>query len=203
MGFNNTNIILASSSLTRHHLLEKAGVPHLVEVPRVDEEEIKRSMRSEGARGIEIAEVLAEAKAVSVSRKHRGEITLGADQILECDDTIFDKPRDRREAEHQLKLLRGKPHKLISYAIIARDSVRLWGGVETATLTVRANASDEFIGDYITAVGKDILSSVGSYQIESLGVQLFSKIEGSHFTILGLPLLSVLDYLRDNGVLKI
>ena len=195
-------VVLASSSASRQNLLERAGVPHRVEPSKVDEEEVKRSMRAAGKTRLELAEALADLKATTVSRKHPGRLVLGADQILDCDGKSFDKPSDFAKAKEQLKALRGKSHKLISYAVIVQDSVRVWSGVDTATVTIRPNVSDQFIDNYIARCGQDILSTTGVYKAESLGVQLFSKIEGNHYAILGLPLLSLLDYLRETGVLE-
>ncbi|MBH68029.1 MAG: septum formation protein Maf [Rhodospirillaceae bacterium] len=195
-------VVLASSSASRQKLLERAGVPHRVEPSKVDEEEVKRSMRAVGKTSLELAEALADLKATTVSRKHPGRLVLGADQILDCDGKSFDKPSDFANAKEQLKALRGKSHKLISYAVIVQDSVRVWSGVDTATVTIRPNVSDQFIDNYIARCGQDILSTTGVYKAESLGVQLFSKIEGNHYAILGLPLLSLLDYLRETGVLE-
>ncbi|MFT5487091.1 MAG: septum formation protein [Paracoccaceae bacterium] len=195
-------IVLASASITRRGLLEGAGVPHIVEPSRVDEDEIKISLRAEGANGTAIAEVLAEAKAMYVSRKHPDKMVLGADQVLECDGETFDKPVDRDDALNQLQRLRGKCHSLISYAVMARGGQRIWQAVDCATLEIRADASDEFLNAYLDAAGDDAFNGPGGYRIESLGAQLFSHIDGSHFTILGLPMLALLDYLRANGVLK-
>lgn len=195
-------IILASASITRRSLLEGAGVPHIVEPSRVDEDEIKISLRAEGADGTAIAEVLAEAKAMYVSRKHPDRMVLGADQVLECDGQTYDKPVDLDDAFSQLQALRGKPHRLISYAVMARGGQRIWQAVDRATLEIRADASDDFLHAYLEAAGDDAFNGPGGYRIESLGVQLFSRIDGSHFTILGLPMLALLDYLRANGVLK-
>ena len=195
------SIVLASASITRRRLLEGAGVPHIVEPSRVDEDEIKLSMRAEQATGVEIVEVLAEAKAVYVSRKHPASIVLGADQVLESNGTTFDKPVDRTDALVQLQSLRGVKHQLISYAVIVRGGARVWQGVDRATLEIRADATDEFFNAYLDAAGNDAFNGPGGYRIESLGAQLFSKVDGSHFTILGLPMLALLDYLRANGVL--
>ena len=195
-------IVLASASITRHRLLDGAGVPHLVEPSRVDEDEIKLSLRAAGATGTEIAEVLAEAKAVYVSRKHADVMVLGADQVLECDGETYDKPVDRADALAQLQALRGKRHELISYAVIVRGGARIWQAVDRAALEIRADASDAFLESYLDAAGRDAFNGPGGYRIESLGAQLFSRIDGSHFTILGLPLLPLLDYLRANGVLN-
>lgn len=196
------SIVLASASMTRRGLLEGAGVAHIVVPSRVDEDEIKISLRAEGADGTAIAEVLAEAKAMYVSRKHPGKMVLGADQVLECDGRTYDKPVDLDDALDQLQSLRGKSHNLISYAVMARGGQRIWQAVDRAALEVRADASDEFLQAYLEAAGADAFNGPGGYRIESLGAQLFSRIDGSHFTVLGLPMLALLDYLRANGVLK-
>ncbi|MEE2661910.1 MAG: Maf family protein [Pseudomonadota bacterium] len=196
-----TTIVLASSSASRQKLLDGAGIPHSVEPSKVDEEEVKRSMREAGRTGIELAEALAELKAMTISRKQPGKLVLGADQILDCDGKTFDKPRNSAIAAEHLRFLRGKSHQLISYAVIVQDNVRVWSAVETAKITIRSNLSDQFIDNYITRCGLDILSTVGVYKAESLGAQLFSKVQGSHYTILGLPLLPLLHYLRETGVI--
>tara|TARA_Y100000588_G_scaffold45461_1_gene42973 strand:+ start:435 stop:1067 length:633 start_codon:yes stop_codon:yes gene_type:complete len=195
-------IILASSSEARRSLLEKAGIPHSVEPSKIDEVEVKKSLRAEGITSVELAETLANLKATTVSRNHPGKLVLGVDQTLDLDNTIFDKPRDFSEAAAQLKYLRGQSHHLTTYAVIAQDGLRIWSAVDTARLTIRANMSDQFINNYLACCGINLLSTAGLYKVESVGVQLFSKIEGSHYTILGLPLLSLLDYLRENGVLE-
>lgn len=193
-------IVLASASQTRRTLLEAAGVPFEVVPSRVDEDEIKDSMRAEGASGIEIAEVLAEAKARYVSRKFADRMVLGADQVLEFEGRTFDKPVDPDDARRQLRELRGKRHELISYAVIVRGGERIWQGVDRARLHMR-EASDAFIDAYIDAAGPDAFNGPGGYRVESLGVQLFARIDGSHYTILGLPMFALLDYLRANRIL--
>ncbi len=200
IGGSGEQIVLASGSITRRRLLEAAGVPFDVEPANVDEDEFKLGLRAEGAAGIEIAEVLAEAKAMYVSRKRAGRMILGADQILECDGETFDKPVNREDAVRQLRSLRGRRHELISYAVIVRDGQRIWQGVDRARLEMR-ETSDEFIDAYLDTIGDDVYNGPGGYRVEALGVQLFRRIDGSHYTILGLPLLALLDYLRDNGIL--
>ena len=194
-------IVLASASVTRRGLLAAAGVPFDVEPSRVDEDEIKNSMRAEGASGVEIAEVLAEAKARYVARKYPDRMVLGADQVLDCDGDIYDKPVDRADAAAQLRRLRGRRHTLISYAVVMRGGQRIWQAVDRARLEMR-DVSDDFIDGYLAAAGADAFNGPGGYRVESLGVQLFAKIDGSHYTILGLPLLELLDYLRANGILR-
>ena len=202
IGSSAADIVLASASKTRRALLERAGVPHIVEPSRVDEDELKLGLRAEGASPVEIAEVLAEAKAMYVSRKHPDAMVLGADQILALDDDTFDKPRDRADALAQLQRLRGRRHDLISYAVIVRGGQRVWQGVDRARLTVRADATDAFLDAYLEAAGDDVFNGPGGYRVESIGIQLFSEIDGAHYTILGLPLLALLDYLRANGILN-
>lgn len=202
IGTPSAPVVLASASMTRRRLLEGAGVPHIVEPSRVDEDGIKLSLRAEGATGVEIAEVLAEAKAVYVSRKHPESMVLGADQVLECDGGTYDKPVDRADAMAQLQALRGRRHELISSAVIVRGGTRIWQAVDRATLEIRADATDGFLDSYLDAAGDDVFNGPGGYRIESLGAQLFSRIDGSHFTILGLPMMPLLDYLRANGVLN-
>jgi len=197
-----SRIVLASASRTRRSLLEGAGVPHIVEPSRVDEEELKTGLRAEGVSPVEIAEVLSEAKAMYVSRKHPDAMVLGADQILALGEDTFDKPVDREDALSQLQRLRGHKHELISYAVIVRGGQRIWQAVDRATLVVRADASDAFFDAYLDAAGDDAFNGPGGYRVESLGVQLFSAIDGAHYTILGLPLLALLDYLRANGILE-
>ena len=193
-------LVLASASVTRRSLLAAAGVPFEVAPARVDEDEIKRALRADGASGLEVAEILAEAKALYGSRKFPGRMVLGADQILDCGGRLYDKPVDRADALGQLKSLRGQRHELVSYAVIVRDGERIWQGHDRARLEIR-NASDEFLEAYLDAAGDDAFNGPGGYRVESLGVQLFARIDGSHYTILGLPFLELLDYLRANGVL--
>lgn len=202
IGSSEVSIVLASASITRRNLLESAGVPHTVEPSRVNEDKIKIDLQANGASGSQIAGVLAKAKAVYVSRKHPDKMVLGGDQVLECNGEIFSKPVDRDDALSQLQVLRGKRHSLISYAVIARGGRRIWRAFDRVTLEVRADASDDFLNAYLDAAGDDAFNGPGGYRIESLGAQLFSSIDGSHFTVLGLPLLPLLDYLRVNGVLK-
>ena len=203
VGSANKKIVLASASPTRALLLKAAGVPYTVKPSRVDEEEFKISMGTDGASPVEIAEVLAEAKAISVSQKIPDKIVLGADQVLAFRDTIFNKPVNRNDALKQLQELRGHEHELISYAVIAEAGRRIWHASSNAKLTIRADVTDEFLNEYLNTASADILNGPGAYKVESLGVQLFSDISGSHYTILGLPLLALLDFLRVKGILMI
>lgn len=193
-------VVLASSSKTRRKILVKAGVGIEAVSPRIDEEEIKRAMVAEGAGGAEIAEVLAEQKARAVSRRRPQDLVIGADQILEMDGEIYSKPRDRAAARAALVALRGRDHSLFSCVCVLRDSQRLWHKLDRAELTMR-DFSDDFLDRYLRSIGDQALAGPGSYRIEDVGSQLFSKISGDYFTILGLPLLPLLDYLRVQGVL--
>ena len=190
-------LILASGSATRRKILEDAGIAIVVEKPRVDEEAVKAGLRAEGLKPREQADALAEVKALSVSRL-RGGLVLGADQMLALGDEAFDKPADRIEARAQLVALRGKTHALLTAAVIAREGQVIWRHVDTPKLTMRA-FSDAFLDDYLDRVGEGALSSVGGYQLEGLGAQLFSRVDGDYFSVLGLPLMPLLSYLRDIG----
>lgn len=193
-------IILASGSATRRVLLENAGVPFVVDTAPVDEAAVKQAMRVETDNPARVAEVLAELKATRVSARYPGTIVIGADQMLECERHWFDKPADRDAARAQLLALRDKSHRLVSSVVAVRDGQRLWHHTDSARLHMR-RFSDAFLDDYLNRAGEVVLSSVGAYQLEGPGAQLFRAVEGDHFTILGLPLLPLLDFLRENGEL--
>jgi len=193
-------LVLASSSPTRAELLRNAGVVFEVESAEVNEAEIKTTFLAERRAAVDCANALAEAKAMRVARRHPGSLVIGADQLLVCEGAWFDKPDDRAAARVQLLALRGKRHDLVSAVCIVRDGRLLWHCVDRSTLTMR-NFSDAFLEEYLVAARADILKSVGAYRLEGLGVQLFSRIEGGHFAILGLPLLPLLDVLRDHGII--
>lgn len=192
-------LVLASGSRTRALMLEKAGLRPILDKPLVDEEEVKLAGKAEGVGADAVAEALAELKAQRVTRRHPGALVVGADQMLECEGVWFDKPSDRAAARAQLLALRGKTHQLVSCAVIVRDGERLWHKVDRARLTMR-NFSENFLDGYLDMVGDEVLHSVGAYQLEGLGAQLFQRVEGDFFTILGLPLLPLLGFLRVHGV---
>lgn len=194
-------IVLASGSATRRAMLEAAGVDFAVHTAAVDEESVKLALRAETDDPARAAETLAELKAARVSARHPGTLVFGADQMLDCGGQWFDKPADRDGARAQLLALRGKPHRLTSAVVAVKDGVRVWHHVDTARLEMR-NFSDAFLDDYLERAGDAVLASVGAYQLEGLGAQLFARTEGDHFTILGLPLLPLLDFLRENGELS-
>ncbi len=176
-----------------------AGVPHEIMPANVDEAEVKRSLAHEEAPSFAVAETLAELKAQQISRRHREALVIGADQVLECGGQLFDKPPDLDHARAHLIALRGRRHTLLTSVSVVRDSAVLWHHNEQAHLDVRP-LSDDFIEWYIEQMGDQVCDSVGAYKLEGLGAQLFSKIEGDFFTILGLPLLPLLDVLRSHQV---
>ncbi len=192
-------LVLASGSRTRAAMLEQAGVSAVLDKPLVDEDEVKAAGRAEGVSADIVAEALAELKAQRITRRHPGALVVGADQMLECEGRWFDKPADRAAARAQLLDLRGKTHRLVSCAVVVRDGERMWHRIDSARLTMR-NFSEAFLDDYLDRVGDDVLHSVGAYQLEGLGAQLFHRVEGDFFTILGLPLLPLLGFLRVHGV---
>ena len=192
-------VVLASGSETRAAILRRAGLEVEVVRPGVDEEEIKAALLSEGARPNEIAETLAETKAVRVSARRAQALVIGADQVLDCDGDVYDKPGDRAQAALHLGQLRGRRHRLNSAACVALDGTALWRHIDRAEMTMR-DISDDFIEHYLDSLGAEALTSVGAYQLEGLGAQLFDKVEGDYFTILGLPLLPLLAFLRGHGI---
>jgi len=192
-------VVLASKSLARRAVLEGAGVPIEVASAGVDEDAVKRAMLAEGASVRDIADALAELKAVKASRS-RPEFVVGADQTLEFEGGLYDKVESVDEARVRLKLLRGKPHKLHSAVVVAREGAPVWRTLDTATLTMR-DFSDDFLEHYLQVEGAAALGSVGCYRLEGPGAQLFSRIQGDYFAILGLPLLGLLDFLRLHGAL--
>ncbi len=194
------DLIMASTSISRATLLNNAVVPFTTQPPGVDEEMVKASLAAENAEPAHVAEMLAEMKAVAISRRQPRALVLGADQILVCEDTMHDKPADMAAAAEQLKTLRGKPHMLVTAAVIAEEGAAVWRQIARATLIMR-NFSDAFLETYLEQAGEDILSSVGGYRLEGPGLQLFSAIAGDHSVILGLPMLPLTEYLRTRGVL--
>ena len=191
-------IVLASESRARLELLEHAGLRLRAEPARIDEMEVKASLRAERADATAAAETLAELKATRVSRHAPGALVIGADQILECEGCWFDKPPDRAAAAAHLRALGGKTHALATAACVVRDGVRIWHHREAPRLTMRP-LDEAFIESYLDAAGPEVLETVGAYRLEGLGVQLFSKVSGDYFTILGLPLLPLLGFLREHG----
>jgi septum formation protein len=193
------SIILASKSAARRAVLDGAGVPYEALVAGVDEDAVKASLLAEGAGPRDIADALAELKAIRVSRG-RPEFVIGSDQTLDLDGELYDKAESVEAARERLKLLRGRTHKLHSAVVVAKEGTPIWREVVTASLTMR-DFSDGFLEDYLASEGPHALGSVGCYRLEGPGAQLFSKIEGDYFAILGLPLMGLLDLLRRHGEL--
>jgi septum formation protein len=194
-------IILASASQTRRRLLVSAGVKFETIVPSVNEFALKASFLSSGEQCWDkLATQLAAAKAETVSTNHSNSLVVGADQLLEFEGRVLDKPASLEEARSQLCELRGKTHRLISAVTCARHGRAIWDATGVAELSMRA-FSDEFLSHYLSIAGERVLTSVGGYQIEGPGIQLFDHFRGDFFTILGLPLLQLLSFLRSEGCL--
>lgn len=199
MGNAETPLLLASGSRIRADLLARAGLAFAVEVAPIDEESIKEGLKAAGKSADEAATTLAELKALKISARHAGALVIGCDQMLSCGETWFDKPTDRKAAGEQLRRLSGKRHQLHSAVCVARDQGILWHHVERASLVMR-ELSETFLERYLAAAGDTVLGSVGAYQLEGLGAQLFSRIDGDYFAILGLPLLPLLAFLRGHDM---
>lgn len=193
-------LILASGSAARRQMLEAAGLSFEVDAPRMDEEAAKASLRAEGLKPRDQADALAELKALSVSRG-RPDFVIGADQMLALGREVFDKPKSVDEARDHLLRLRGQTHELITAAVVAREGAIIWRHIDTPKLKMHA-FSDGFLDDYMSRAGEDVLRSVGAYQLEGLGAQLFERVEGDYFSVLGLPLLPLLAFLREHGIAR-
>jgi septum formation protein len=192
-------VILASGSASRRALLAAAGVAADAVSPNVDEEAYRTAMRADGLPVRDQAMQLAEMKALRVSQSRTG-LVIGGDQMLALGDEAFDKPRDLSEARRHLERLSGKSHTLETAIVVCEDGRPVWRHLARPKLTMRT-LSPEFIEDYTARCGSALLTTVGAYQLEGLGAQLFTRIEGDYFSILGLPLLPLLDYLRTRKVL--
>lgn len=195
-----TDLILASASKSRQNLLMRAGINFDIQVSPIDEDAVKSAVIGETDL-VDIALVLAQSKALSVSEQNPGRLVIGADQTLLSGEQLFDKPKSREEARDQLLTLRGKKHRLETAVTICKDGSFLWSYSEPAYMTIR-NFTPEFLGHYLSAEGESVKTSVGGYKIEGLGLQLFEKIDGDFFTILGLPMLSLMAFLREIDVLE-
>lgn len=192
-------LVLASKSDIRGKILAAAGLRFEIRPAQIDERAVEAAARPEGP--VAAAQLLARAKAQAVSVTVPGRPVLGADQTLARGTHRFTKPKDRADALVQLQALRGRTHELHSALSLVFDGELLFECVETARLTMR-NVSDRFLEEYLEMVGDVALGSVGAYQLEGIGVHLFERIEGDYFTILGLPLLPLLAYLRNAGFLN-
>lgn len=189
-------LVLASASVARARLLADAGISAATDPADIDEAAIKRDCRRAGQSAADCALRLAESKARTVAARHPDALVLGADQLLDCDGTWFDKPRNRAEARDQLCALRGRSHALVTAAAVVHNNERRWHAVERPRGTLR-RFSDAFLDRYLAAMGDRVLTTVGGYELEGLGAQLMAEIDGDYFAILGLPLLPLLAYLRE------
>lgn len=192
-------LVLASSSRYRARLLSDAGIPFEIHPAGVDEAAIKQSMQREGVEAADIARGLAEVKALRISRTHPGALVIGADQLLVCNGVLFSKPPDMAHARASLQALRGKTHELMTAVCVALDGVVIWHHTERARLQMRA-FTDDFLDAYLAEAGNAVLSTVGAYELEGRGAQLFDRVDGDYFGILGLPLLPLLAFLRGHNV---
>jgi septum formation protein len=192
-------LILASTSEARVRLLREAGVPFEAVSPGVDEAPVKAALLAEGAPPREVADALAELKAMKISARFPGALVLGSDQTVDLDGALIDKAANLEEAREKLLALRGRVHRLHTAAVIARDGAPIWRSLESARLHVR-RFSPEFLDHYLRVEADAAVYCAGGYRLEGPGAQLFDKVEGDAFVIQGLPLISVLAFLRQYGV---
>ncbi len=192
-----TPVILASGSASRRAILEGAGVAFEIDPSDVDEAAVKAHFSGTPA---ELAARLADDKALAVSRRRSGWV-IGSDQVMEFNGEAFDKPRDAKEARQRLMLVRGAPHHLRGAVSVARDGDIVWRHAETSTLYMR-DFSDAFLESYLARAGGVLTSTVGAYAFEGLGAQLFERVDGDFYSVLGLPLLPLLAFFREQGVLE-
>ena len=193
-------ITLASQSKARQEMFRNAGVVFEAKPARIDEEMITASLLADQAKPHDIADALAEYKALRVVGSDPTGLVIGSDQVLVCDKKVYSKARTMDEARAKLQELRGKPHQLLSAAVIFEDGKPVWRTLGRAQLFMR-DFSDAFLDDYLEQSGNEILSSVGCYFLEGRGVNLFSRVQGDYFTVLGFPLLDVLEFLRSRGAI--
>ncbi|WPB85478.1 Maf family protein [Sediminicoccus rosea] len=194
-------LILASQSLSRRALLEGAGLDFEAMPSAVDEAAIKESAQAEGVSAADTAILLADAKAARIARRHPEAVVIGADQLLVCEGEWFDKPPDLAAARGHLLKLRNRAHELMTAVVVWRNGQRAWHHLATPRLAMR-DFSDAFLDEYLAREGGFVTQSVGAYRLEGMGIQLMRDIRGEHTAILGLPLLPLLAYLRDAGVIK-
>lgn len=193
-------LILASGSKIRTELLSSAGITHSVQVARIDEDSVRGALEAEQAKPRDVADTLAELKARKISQKNPGAYVLGCDQILQIDDRILSKPETIEQAKEQLTLLSGKKHMLLSAAVLYQDGEPKWRHIGMVRLYMR-ELSDGFIDDYLGRNWPSVADSVGAYKLEQEGVRLFTRIEGDHFNVLGLPLIEFINHLTLIGEL--
>lgn len=195
MGMEDAPVMLASTSPFRRQLLENAGLEIEAVAPQIDERAVEEPLQGSGMNPEDIAMILAEAKATEVSERYPDRWVIGGDQTLSLDEQLFHKPADMEGARRHLLALSGRTHQLNSAVVLARNGEALWRHISIARMTMR-KLDPGFIGRHLSSVGASALSSVGAYQIEGKGIQLFEKIDGDYFTIVGMPLLPLLAELR-------
>lgn len=194
-------LLLASQSAIRLTLLQNAGIAVQAHPARVDEHALRAALQAESASPRDIADALAEAKALKLAQRHPQALVLGCDQILALGPRLFSKPQSRAEAREHLRDLSGQTHQLLSAAVLYHEGQPIWRHVGVARLTMRA-FSDSYLDEYLDRTWPTIQHSVGGYQLEAEGIRLFSAIEGDYFTILGIPLLPLLSYLSLRGFIS-
>lgn len=200
IGQSAATLVLASASASRKTLLEHAGLRFETRAAQVDEAAVKRGAQSSGATAAETALLLAELKAVRIARRDPEALVIGCDQLLVCEERWFDKPADLAEARAHLLALRGRTHTLVTAVLCQRGEQRIWHHVAQPKLTMRG-FSDKLLDLYLASEGEALTTTVGAYRLEGLGIHLFDKVEGEHAAVLGLPLLPLLGFLRQHGVL--
>lgn len=193
-------IVLASASQIRAAMLRNAGVEVECHPARIDEEAIRAALAAEGANPRDQADTLAEMKAAKLAGRLPSAVVIGCDQVLDCGGQVFSKPESPDAARAQLVALRGRTHKLLSAVVVYQDGGPVWRHVGEVRLTMR-EFSDAYLDDYVSRNGASVLDSVGGYKLESEGVRLFSRVEGDYFTVLGLPLVALLGYLGQRGLI--
>lgn len=195
--FQHEKLLLASASQIRRQLLEDAGLAIEVYPADLDEAAIKQAFLGDNAEAkpADIAQILAQTKAMVISETHPAHLVIGSDQILVHGDQILSKPNSTAQARDQLIDLRGKTHQLVSAVAVAVNGEVIWSYEDVAHLTMR-EVSNQFIGAYLAEMGDTVTQTVGAYKLEGLGIHLFEKVQGDYFTILGLPMLPLLKFLR-------